>query len=150
MGFIYKITNTVNNKIYIGKTTNTIEHRWNQHMRQAKREQNSNILLYKAINKYGYNSFTVDIIEECDNDILDEKEQLYIKLYNSFYKNGCGYNMTIGEDGGSVYDDEKILELWNQGLTIRKIAIQLGAMETTIGIHLHNYISHEEIKKRQN
>ena len=149
MGYIYKITNTINNKIYIGKTVNTIEYRWHQHVREAHNKKNTNILLHNAINKYGYNKFTIEVLEQCDNEMLNEKEKLYIYLYDSFYKKGKGYNMTQGGDGGCKYNDKEILELWNQGLNIKQIAQQLKARPQTIGIHLRNYISHEEIKKRQ-
>lgn len=150
MGYIYKITNTVNNKIYIGKTVNTIEYRWHQHICEATNKKNTKILLHKAINKYGHDKFTIEIIEQCDNKLLDEKEKLYINLYDSFYTKGKGYNMTQGGDGSCIYNDDEILKLWNQGLTIKQIAQQLNARPQTIGIHLRNYVSHTEIKQRQN
>lgn len=150
MGYIYKITNKLNNKVYIGKTVNTVDYRWHQHVREANNNQNSNIILHKAILKYGYTNFLVETLEECENDFLDNRESYYIKLYDTYYKNGKGYNMTLGGDGGTIYDDKQILQLWNSGLTIKQIAENLKANPTTIGIHLHNYISHEEIKQRQN
>ena len=92
MAHIYKITNILNNKIYIGKT----EHidpikRWKEHIKDSKRERNKNRPIYKAINKYGVENFSFEILEETDKP--EQQEIYYISLYDS-YKNG--YNATIG------------------------------------------------------
>ena len=71
MGFIYKIENKQNGKIYIGKTVNTIRERWLEHIGEANKGDNS--LLHKAIRKYGENEFYVDFIEQCSNDELSIK-----------------------------------------------------------------------------
>lgn len=92
---IYKITNKINNKIYIGKSTD-IEKRWKYHISHYNYEREYNKPLYKAFRKYGVENFSFEIIEECLLDI-DEKEKYWINFYNS-YKNG--YNATIGGEGG--------------------------------------------------
>lgn len=74
MAYIYKITNTINNKLYIGKTVNTIEKRFNQHKNESKTERSKKRPLYRAINKYGIENFEIEIIEECNYDILNERE----------------------------------------------------------------------------
>ena len=89
---VYKITNKLNNKCYIGISTN-IENRWEQHKNPYNWSRESNKLLYKAFQKYGLNNFNFDIIEECEVSQLSQKEQFYISYYNS-YRNG--YNMTAG------------------------------------------------------
>jgi group I intron endonuclease len=61
--YIYKITNNINGKMYIGKTKN-IEKRLKQHINSSKRKKTK---LYCAINKYGFNNFTIDIIDVCDD-----------------------------------------------------------------------------------
>ena len=81
MGFIYKIENKQNQKIYIGKTVNTIRERWTEHLDEARRGDNS--LLHKAIRKYGENGFYVDFVEQCSNDELNIKEIYYIALFQS-------------------------------------------------------------------
>lgn len=64
---IYKITNQINGKIYIGQSCN-IEQRWNQHIATAKNDNHyghCRTLLYPAMRKYGIENFTMEIIEEC-------------------------------------------------------------------------------------
>lgn len=102
MGYIYKITNIINNKIYIGLTTQTVEERWRQHVSSAfyKKSKNYNEVFKKAIRKYGDNSFKIEIIDNSDNlEELKEKEKYWIKQYNCCYANGgIGYNGTEGGD----------------------------------------------------
>lgn len=117
MGFIYLITNNVNNKKYVGQTIGSIQERWNQHLR-ATRDKGSRHL-YDAIKKYGYQSFSIQILEEVPNNQLNERECYWISYYNSFKK---GYNMTSGGEGGYYYSsDEEIWEAWNRGLSINQI-----------------------------
>ena len=101
MGFIYKIVNNVNNKLYVGKTTQTIEKRFKEHIKNAKNKVNR--YLYDAMNKYGYENFHAELIEECDDTILSDREIFWIKELNTFWLNGFGYNMTIGGDGGDTW-----------------------------------------------
>ena len=106
MGFIYKITNKINNKCYIGKTSGTIEKRFQEHIKAA-RYDNNKICLYQAMHKYGIENFIVEEIEECDNSILSSKEIYYIQYFDS-YKNG--YNMTVGGEGRNKYNYREIVE----------------------------------------
>lgn len=97
MNIIYRITNKINNKIYIGATTNKINERWNYHMGCVRR--NVQRPLYKAINKYGKENFIIEQIDTAiDEAELSNKEIHYIKQYNSFigWKNSQGYNCTEG------------------------------------------------------
>ena len=100
MGYIYKITNIVNNKLYIGQTRKTIEERFQMHIKKAK--QHTNRYLYDAMNKYGYDNFIPSEIEECDDSLLDEREIYWIAYYNTTNKQ-YGYNMTIGGGGGDTW-----------------------------------------------
>lgn len=100
MGYIYKITNIVNNKLYIGQTRKTIEERFQMHIKKAK--QHTNRYLYDAMNKYGYDNFIPSEIEECDDGLLDEREIYWIAYYNTTNKQ-YGYNMTIGGGGGDTW-----------------------------------------------
>ena len=121
-GFIYKITNRVNNKVYIGQTHFTVEHRWKQHIKNYNIEHRKQPL-YKAFDKYGLDNFYVEPIEEIDSDQLDEREMYWIAYYDSF-KNG--YNANIGGTG-KVYtwtdnQYEEIRSLYLSGFTTKKIA----------------------------
>ena len=100
MGYIYKITNKINNKIYIGQTKKTIEQRFQEHLKKAK--IHTNRYLYDAMNKYGYDNFIVSQIEECNNNKLDEREIYWIAYYQSNNKK-YGYNMTAGGGGGDTW-----------------------------------------------
>lgn len=98
-GFIYCITNKINNKKYIGQTTTTIKHRFKQHIESAKR---SNYAIGCAIRKYGKENFSVEEIEKItrksrENLVkgLSVLEKKYIKEYKSL-TNQHGYNIDIG------------------------------------------------------
>lgn len=98
-GFIYCITNKINNKQYIGQTMTTIEHRASQHFSTVK---NPTQLIKKAIQKYGKENFTIEEVKKISchtkdelRNILNEKEIYYIQNYNTYVKNG-GYNLDKG------------------------------------------------------
>lgn len=92
MGLIYKITNKVNNKSYIGQTTQTLEKRWKKHLSQL----NDNTYFHRAIKKYGANNFLKEILEDnIFNEKLDEREIYWIAKEGTYIDNG-GYNLTVG------------------------------------------------------
>lgn len=98
---IYKITNLINNKIYIGKT-NDSNRRWKDHKRLAFTVNNREYekTLYKAMRKYGLENFQFDMIEELfDYSIAGEREKYWIKYYDSWQN---GYNENQGGEGGSL------------------------------------------------
>ena len=92
---IYKITNKVNGKCYIGQSIN-IKKRLSQHKSQTYRNIHINKILYQAIKKYGIENFTFDIIEKCETNSLDDREKYWIEYYDS-YNNG--YNGAKGGKG---------------------------------------------------
>ena len=145
MGFIYKIENKQNGKIYIGKTVNTIRERWLEHVEEANKGDNS--LLHKAIRKYGENGFYVDFIEQCSNDELNIKEIYYIALFQS-HMGQYGYNMTLGGEGAMKYSDKDILDLWATGLRACEIAERLGATQGTICQRLKFLVEDGASRKR--
>ena len=75
---IYKITNLINNKIYIGKSV-CIERRFAQHKSPYEWQRQKDSPLYQAFQKYNINNFKFEILEECLESELDKKEQEYIK-----------------------------------------------------------------------
>lgn len=121
-GFIYKITNQVNGKVYIGQTHFTVEHRFKQHIKNYNVEHRKQIL-YKAFDKYGLKNFTVETVEEVECERLDEREMYWIAYYDSF-KNG--YNATMSGKGNIItWTDsqyEEIKNLYLSGFTSKKIA----------------------------
>ncbi len=146
MPYIYKITNLINQKIYIGKTTTTIEDRWKSHWKDSTRINISNRPLYKAFNKYGKDNFKIEQLEECSIDELNDKEIYWIEKLGSFK---YGYNATQGGDGKHYADYDLIYNLYKEGYTIHKISELIHYDTATIakGIEFHG-ISHEERVKR--
>ena len=131
-GFIYKITNKVNGKVYIGQTRFTIEHRFNQHKRNFNIEHR-NQPLYKAFAKYGIENFEVEEVENVEIEKLDEREKYWIAYYNSFNK---GYNATLRGKGNiyiwtdSQYDEIRTLYL--SGFSLKKVGELFGVSAYTI------------------
>ena len=93
---IYKYTNKINKKSYIGQSIH-MEIRKRQHLNAAYNKNHINYYcdFYKAIREFGIENFDYEILEECEEKDLDEKEVYWINYYNS-YKDG--YNMTPGGD----------------------------------------------------
>ena len=118
MAYIYKIVNDINNKIYIGVTKNTIHQRYKEHY-YAFKYNTRNCALYRAFKKYGFENFHIELLEECKEENMFEKEKLYIKLYNSYGING--YNETIGGEGKRTLTDEEKDEIIKTYLKCNKI-----------------------------
>lgn len=91
---IYSITNTINNKKYIGQSIK-VEHRIADHKWALKHNRHGNNHLQNSFNKYGEESFTFDIICECKEDELDDLERYYIYTYNCT-NSKYGYNAETG------------------------------------------------------
>lgn len=72
---IYKITNNITNKAYIGQSTN-ISKRWKRHQRDCYdcKSSSYDYPLYRSIRKYGLDNFTFEVLEICSEDMLDERE----------------------------------------------------------------------------
>ena len=107
MSFIYKITNNVNNKVYIGKTAFSIEKRFKEHCRDAFKERQEKRPLYAAMRKYGIENFSIEIIEECEDLVSSDRECYWISQYKAFEK---GYNATLGGDGKFLYNHQEIID----------------------------------------
>lgn len=93
---IYKITNKINGKIYVGQTIKTLKRRLQQHFANSKK---SNTYLCKAIRKHGKENFNIELLEECTSlKKLNKRESYWIKRLDS-KNNIIGYNLTNGGDG---------------------------------------------------
>lgn len=142
MPYIYKITNDINGKIYIGKTINTITDRWAEHCNESTYDRSKNRPLYRAMNKYGIEHFYIEQIEKCSVDMLSEREKYWIEFYGSFK---YGYNATKGGDGKPYCDYDLVYSLYNEGLSIAEIANKLHYDES----HCSNILSTFGISKAQ-
>lgn len=100
-GIIYKATNIINGKSYIGKTIQTLKKRMYVHKAYSKRTDiNKKTIFHNAIKKYGWENFTWEILCECDDySILEIRETMKIIVNNTHYIDGYGYNMTYGGEG---------------------------------------------------
>ena len=124
-GYIYKIYNDINDKLYIGQTISTLEERWHGHMSALLNEKRYKSALYQAIRKYGKENFhicEIDKIERCCKDDLIKElnilEQKRILEYHSLtYENG--YNIELGGDNKKV-----------PGRVVHKYDINLNYIDT--------------------
>lgn len=149
VGYIYKITNKVNDKAYIGKTTKTVQDRWKEHLQDCRKERCENRPLYKAIRKYGADAFDVETIEEADLDVLSERETYWIEYFNTY---SDGYNATSGGDGKILYDYDFIAQLLREGKERQEVADIVGCcLDTVIFVSKKNnidYVPKQPWKKR--
>ena len=111
-GLIYIVTNSNNNKVYIGKTIQTLNSRWTKHKSDARNENDGNTeIFHKAIRKYGEDTFSISVLED-NIPIKDipEKERYYIAKYNSQAPNG--YNILPGgEDSCGEVNKKPVYQL---------------------------------------
>ena len=95
-GIIYKVTNIINQKVYIGQTVQTLHKRRIRH-ESGSRKRNTLIHFHRALKKHSFEKFKWEVLEYChDKTELDDLEYHYILQFNS-YKNG--YNQTFGGEG---------------------------------------------------
>lgn len=130
MAYIYCITNLINGKQYIGKTTYSITKRFQEHCLDSKKDRCEKRPLYAAMNKYGIENFIVKELIQCDELELDSYEILFIEKFNTFGKNG--YNATKGGDGSILFDYKQILKTYEKTQYITKTAAEIGCSVDTV------------------
>jgi len=127
---IYKVTNKINGKIYIGQSVN-IEDRWRNHKFKPFYEKSGqyNSLFYKAIRKYGIENFIFEVVEECKKEELDEKEKYWIKYYDSNNLEK-GYNLTDGGESQtfSILTQEQVNQIYELLKETNKSQEEIGKM----------------------
>ena len=132
-GFIYKITNKINGKSYIGQTIQNVKERFYQHCATKCSQTILNMVIHKAINKYGKSNFTIEVIEEVESTNLNDRERYWIRYYDS-YNNG--YNSTEGgQDGIKLFknlDTESIVREYKSGKSLREIGRLFNVDKQTI------------------
>ena len=132
-GFIYKITNKLNNKVYIGQTIQKPIERFYQHCAKKCDKYILNMVIHKAIFKYGKDNFTFEVIEEVPKQQLNEREKYWIKYYNSYTD---GYNSTKGGQKGNKpfknIDNNAIIEQYQQGKSLRTIGKMFNIDKATV------------------
>jgi group I intron endonuclease len=112
MEVIYKITNIIDGKFYIGKTKN-IERRWYEHLNLVGKKRHP---LYDSILHYGKENFIIEIVDKADSNLIDDLEKLWIKKTESIK---LGYNICEGGNGGDTFT-KRTNE--SKNITIKKIS----------------------------
>lgn len=108
MAWIYKITNTKTNKVYVGQTTRTPGTRKCEHWWHLENNTHKNLKLQNSWNKWGPDSFTFEVLEECLDENRGLLEVNYIQYFDSYHN---GYNLTPG--GETNISNEKEIHCYN-------------------------------------
>ena len=136
MNYIYKITNKINGKAYIGQTITTIKDRMYKHYSHAKVATTG---IDYAIQKYGKENFIVEqIYEASEDEDLDKLEVYYIALYDTFNN---GYNLTPGGTYGTLrvkLDQQALIQDYLNGQTIEDLCKIYHCCNRTISNILHS------------
>ena len=127
MAYIYKITNDINGKVYVGKTEHSIERRFKEHCRDRLKRRCEKRPLYSAMNKYGIEHFHVELIESTNNP--NEREAFWIDKFNSYHN---GYNATKGGDGKKYLDYDLICNTYIKLQNVAETANILGISRDSV------------------
>lgn len=148
LGKIYKITNKINGKIYIGQTMKSLEERFQKHCwgTSENDKYHLNMAIKKAIKKYGKDNFTIELVEEVEQNKLDEREVYWISFYDSYNK---GYNCTLGGQNGATrptklswIEENEVIEAKFLGFSVMDIEYAYNIDRTTV----HNIFKRHNLK----
>ena len=129
---IYRFQNQITKESYIGQSIN-LEERYNRHKRSYI---NGTTDFYQAIQQYGWNNFSYEILEYCPVKDLNDREVYWIAYYNSYHN---GYNMNKGGSNKSSVDYEQVFDLWKQGKKPKEISELMGIGLSTTYIVLNSF-----------
>lgn len=150
MPYIYKITNQINGKAYIGKTLKTIAERWKEHLKDSQNTSKEHRPLYAAMKKYGIDNFSIEEVECCSDCELSDREKYWIEYFGTFK---YGYNATVGGDGRPYLDYDVLVETYNQVHNLVKTAKLCNCDEHHLATILRargiKILSHAEVMKQQ-
>lgn len=138
---IYLITNNINGKKYIGQSRNLIK-RWGQHKTESRRDK-PNLIVDKAIKKYGIDNFSFEILFECPLDMLDDWETDMIRLYDSVRPRG--YNCVDKCNGVSEEVRLKLSESMKENNPMKNPDVADKVRNKLIGTH-HNRVTEYQIE----
>lgn len=120
IGYIYCITNEINNKKYIGQTIQDYKKRWYRHIYDLNKNMHMNKHLQNAWNEYGEENFKFEVLDVIEGNseenlriLINEKEKFYINKWN-LLDNKYGYNMAEGGNDGNVFarkTEEEMIEI---------------------------------------
>lgn len=146
-GKIYKIQNTINSKVYIGQTTQTLKKRFSGHCCYSKTDRSVNMYIKRAIHKYGRENFSIELLEECPIEQMSEREKFWISYYDSY---NSGYNLTLGGQDSNYFslnrlentiDIKKFVEYIKE---FRPLAIEVARHFNISKYSVHNLIKRLE------
>lgn len=139
MGYIYGIQNQINKKWYIGQSIYYPKERWRQEIAGYPQH---NMVISKAIKKYGVENFQFFLLEEVDNNLLDKQEIFWIAKKDSYYH---GYNSTKGGKSHAgyriPYEMEEIVEFYisHPKMSCRDVAKHFNIFHETVSAILKEY-----------
>lgn len=133
---IYKVTNKINNKVYVGLTTKTLEERWKNHLKAYKWKEYA---FYRALRKYGLSNFIMEELDKAESlDILIQKEAYWIKSLDSMNPK-IGYNMLRQESRTKLFSDEIVQKMKES----QKLRCSLLSEEKKLKIYLKCSKAHQ-------
>lgn len=138
---IYKITNIVNSKIYIGQSVN-VKIRIKRHKTDLKNNRHHNDLLQKSYNKYGHQNFDFEVIELCDLNQLDSKEVYWISYYKATDRK-YGYNFESGGNANKTMHEETKDKIRLSNRASSDLLTETDVREIKIALALN--IQHDEL-----
>lgn len=132
VGYIYYISNTVNNKLYVGKTISTLKERLGEHRRESRKQRTENRPLYRAMRKYGEDKFSIHLLEKVPFELLSEREMYWIDKLDTYAN---GYNATRGGEGKILLGEdlsELFIQDYRSGMNLSQIAEKHGCDMHTV------------------